>query len=144
MALHPDFPVVDGTYQMTEDWQVTLPGKFNRRMEDGSLAIWRPGFTIWTAIWNNDQDETPEQRLDWISNDSATEAFDKETEMSNGLVRYSYRLAESSGDNRQAAFYCFAIGRNGHVQMAIYFDSADDLASAKKIWRSLIEIPSEG
>ena len=28
--LHPDFPVVEGTFKMTNEWSVTLPGKFNR------------------------------------------------------------------------------------------------------------------
>ena len=31
---------------------------------------------------------------------------------------YSYRLNEDEGDNRVAAFYCFAFGVDGHVEMA--------------------------
>ena len=37
--LHPKFPVVEGNYQMTKEWSVTLPGKFSRRIEEGSLVL---------------------------------------------------------------------------------------------------------
>jgi hypothetical protein len=139
MSLHPDFPVVEGNYQMTREWAVNLPGRFNRRIEDGDLVIWRPGFTIWTTVWNNDREETPEERLDWLRDGTSPDAYAQETENEGQLVRYAYRLDEESEDKSQAAFYCFANGQNGHVQMAIYFDSEDDLPTAKQIWRSLAE-----
>ena len=139
MSLHPKFPVVEGRYQITKDWTVELPGQFNRRLEDESLVIWRPGFTIWTTVWNNDHDETPEQRLSWIQAESNPDAHSQETENDGGLIRYAYRLQEESDDERRPAFYCFAIGQGGHIQMAIYFDREDDLATAKRIWLSLKE-----
>ena len=139
MALHPNFPVVEGRYQITNQWAVDLPGQFNRRIEDESLVIWRPGLTVWTTVWNNDHDETPDERLNWIQEDSSPDAHSQETEKDGDLIRYAYRLEEKADDKRQPAFYCFAIGRGGHVQMAIYFDREDDLAAAKRIWRSLKE-----
>jgi hypothetical protein len=139
--LHPDYPIVEGTYQMTEDWSVSLPGKFNRRVEDDSLVIWRPGLTLWTSVWANDHNDSLEGRLSRIVGDASPEAFDKLIEKEEGLVRYSYRLAEESDDEREAAFYCFAIGRDGHVQMSIYFDNPEDISVAQDVWRSLSELP---
>jgi hypothetical protein len=52
---------------------------------------------------------------------------------------YSYRLNEDEGDNRVAAFYCFAFGVDGHVEMAIYFNKEEDVEFAKQIWQSLKE-----
>lgn len=144
MALHPNFPIVEGRCQITKEWVVDLPGQFNRRIEDESLVIWRPGFTVWTTVWNKDHDETPEQRLNWIQADSNPDAHSQETEKDGGLIRYAYRLEEESDDKRRPAFYCFAIGQGGHVQMAIYFDREDDLATAKRIWRSLKESAAGG
>ncbi len=141
VQLHPEFPVVEARYQMTKDWSVDLPTKFNRRFEESDLVIWKPGFTIWTTVWNNDKSESPDERLTWIREDSSPAAFDAVTETSNGLLRYSYRLKEESDDDRLPAFYCYAIGKDGHVQMAIYFDSPDDLDTAQAIWRSLAETP---
>lgn len=126
---------------MTKEWAVNLPTKFNRRMEDGDLVIWKPGFTIWSSVWDNDKSESPEERLTWIRGHSSPDAFDAVTETSGGLIRYSYRLKEDSDDDRLPAIYCYAIGKAGHVQMAIYFDAPDDLATAQAIWRSLTETP---
>ena len=144
MTLHPDFPIVEGHYQMTADWSVMLPTQFNRRIEEGQLVIWKPGFTIWTNVWNNDKSESQDDRLQWIQGDSSPNGFDKVTESSDGVSRYAYRLKEDSYDDREPAFYCFAIGEEGHVQMAIYFDSADDLADAQAIWQSLTENQTKG
>lgn len=124
---------------MTRDWSLNLPQNFNRRFEDDSLVFWKPGITIWTLIWNNDKSESAKDRLAEIKGDSSPNAFDAVTETGGGILRYAYRLKENSEDLRQAAFYCFAIGREGHVQMAVYFDSPDDLAMAESIWRSLAE-----
>ena len=139
VALHPDFPVVDGRFQMTEEWSVDLPTKFNRRMEEGSLVLWKPGFTIWLAVWGNDNDEPADVRLKSLRADSSPDAFDSMTESNDGLLLFSYRLLEVSSDTRQAGFYGFAIGASGHVQMAIYFDTAEDIEEALQIWRSLTE-----
>lgn len=46
MDLHPDFPVVEGLYRLTRDWELELPEKFNRRIEDGNMVLWRP--RAWT------------------------------------------------------------------------------------------------
>ena len=37
MELQPEYPVVDGTYQMTKEWSIKLSEPHNRRIEDGSL-----------------------------------------------------------------------------------------------------------
>ena len=63
MSLHPGFPVVEGRYHLTKVWTILLPGRFNRRLEEGSLVLWRPGMTIWLDIWSNDGQETKADRL---------------------------------------------------------------------------------
>lgn len=92
--LHPDFPVVEGRYQMTKEWSVTLPGKFNRRIEDGDLVIWRPGMTMWVAVWGNDKNENKESRLKRMRADISPQAFDVETSNTSNVLRLSYRLKE--------------------------------------------------
>jgi hypothetical protein len=137
--LHPEYPIVEGKYQMTKEWSVDLPLKFNRRFEDDSLVIWRPGFTMWIVVWGNNHNETPKERLAWTKKDISEDSFDIMEEEDSDILRYSYRLKEESEDNRLPAFYCFAIGRKGHVQLAIYFDNKEDIETAHQIWRSLRE-----
>ncbi len=137
MLLHPDFPVIENHHQLTKEWSVMLPGKFNRRLEDGDLVIWRPGFTIWTAVWNNVDGKSREECLAWIKQDISEGAFDLVEERQGHLLRLRYRLAEDSDDSRVLAYYCFAISDRSHVQMAMYFDEEADLDHAEQIWKSL-------
>lgn len=137
--LHPDFPTAEGRYQMTKDWAVTLPCPFNRRVEEGSLVFWRPDFTVWTIVWNNDHAETQQQRLVRLQRDASPEAFDAQVVTSNGLLRYTYRLTERREEGTVYAFYAYAIGHDGHVQMAFYLDNEADLETAKQIAGTLIE-----
>lgn len=139
--LHPDFPVVSDHYQMTDMWSVVLPGEFNRRIEDGDLVIWRPGITIWTAIWGNDNNLPADKRLIELKQDISDDAFDIEEDVTGSILRFRYRLVEDSDDDRIPAYYCFAVGNSGYVQMAIYFDDENDLSVAESIWKSLEERP---
>ena len=141
--LHPDFPVVEGKYQMTKRWSITLPGKFNRRVEDGDLVIWRPSFTIWVSALNNDKNESKEVRLARLREGMSPDAFDVQDVSEEGVLRLRYRLNEKSEDRRVAAFYGFVVGVNGHIQLGIYFDDEGDAEQAKKIWLSVKEIPAE-
>jgi hypothetical protein len=135
--LHPDFPVVEGRYQMTSNWAITLDQKHNRRIEDGSLVLWRRGFTMWIIVWNAKPDETLQERYQSIREGIAEDAEDIVEETSASSLRFSYRLAEGADDQRQPAFYGFAVSAEGHVQIAIYFDKPEDLETARSIFQSL-------
>lgn len=138
-VLNPTFPVVEGKYQMTEDWSIVLPQKFNRRFEDDCLVIWRPGITAWIVIWGNNKKESAEQRCQAIRKDIDPESFALEEQTDGSILRFAYRLTEK----REAAFvhglYSFAFSEAGHVQMAVYFDAERDLETAKAMARGLNE-----
>jgi hypothetical protein len=138
-ALHPDFPVVDGHYQVTKRWSVELPEKFNKRLEDDTLVIWRPGLTFWFSIWKNDQNQSQEERLTGLKARMSADAFDVQEVRDNLLIRLSYRLKEQSEDNRAPAFYAFVIGADGHVRMGVYFDKEADAAVAQTAMLSVTE-----
>lgn len=137
--LHPDFPSVDGQYQMTRDWATTLPEKFNRRFEDGALVLWRPGLTAWINVWGNDLAETAQHRCEEAMTRANSAAFDAKVVSSDQLVRYSYRLREGDDQGAVPALYGFVFGAQGHVQAAFYFDSEKELEVAQKILASMSE-----
>jgi hypothetical protein len=141
--LHPKYPVIEGLYRMTENWSVTLDQKHNRRIEDGSLVIWRPGFTIWTILWNAKEGETPEQRIKSLKEGVSAKATGVKEEKDGQVLRLFYRLEEQSGDKRKPAFHGFAVGPSGHVQMSIYFDDEADAANAEAIFKSLVPVEPE-
>ena len=134
-----DFPLVEGVYRMTEDWSVVLPQPFRRRIEEGSLVLWRPGITSWINVWGNDAGASPTERLSWIQANRAAGGFNEIRADDDGILRYAYRLREDESDERVAAFYCYAVGMGGYVQMAVYFDTETDLPLAEALWRSLQE-----
>lgn len=137
--LHPDFPVVEGRYQLTKEWSVILPGKFNRRMEDGDLVLWRPGMTIWVSIWGNDKGKNKETRLQGIKAGISPKAFDVSSTKMGTILQLTYRLKEEIEQGAVPAVYCFAFGDSGHVQMAIYLDNEKDVKSVLAICGSLGE-----
>ena len=49
----------------------------------------------------------------------------------------AYGVPVLAADN--GVIYAFAIGVDGHVQMAVYFDAERDLETARGMWRSLDE-----
>lgn len=124
---------------MTADWAVTLSQPFNRRTEDGSQVFWRPGITVWTVVWNNDKAQSQQERLEWLRGETSPDAFDAQSITDGDVIRYSYRLTERREEGVVHALYGFAIGVNGHVQIAIYFDDETDLETARAICESLDE-----
>jgi len=138
IQLHPDFPVVHGEYQMTSDWAINLPIEFNRRVEDGSLVLWRPGFTIWIDARNNDLDRSTDEQLDWLKTLISKDAFDIKESNDNDMKLLTYRLSESMGDDRVPALHCFAVSSSGYVSLAIYFDKEVDLKIALSIAKGLV------
>ncbi|MBY0399493.1 hypothetical protein K2X89_04310 [Myxococcota bacterium] len=146
--LHPDYPVVEGRVQMTREWSVELPQRFNRRIDDGSLVLWRPGLTIWTNIWQLGI-ETREAQRAWVKSQciegpADVPVTDLEVEDRSGALRSSCRVDERSDDGRRPALYCFAVDGQSRVEMAVYFDDEADLAEARSICASLAVEPVKG
>jgi hypothetical protein len=134
--LHPDFPVTTGHYELDPTWNVFLPLKFSRRIEeDGSLILWRPGVTICIAAWDSDDDESAEIRLTRLKADISPDAFEPKDETNGRVKLFSYRLVEDG----QKALYGFAVADSGHLQVAIYFDDEADIRVARSVISSLSE-----
>jgi hypothetical protein len=77
--------------------------------------------------------------LEWLRGDTSPDAFDGESAKVGDITRYSYRLTERRDEGVVHALYAFAIGVDGHVQMAIYCDDESDLETARGIYWSLDE-----
>lgn len=134
-CLHPEFPVVTGDFQLTSAWSLSLPLKFNRRVEDGSLILWRSGVTIYFNAWNNDHDESIDTRLTQLKADVSSDAFEFQEQETGGIQRFSYRLVEDG----VSALYGFVVADGGHLQVAVYFDDASEAELARSMFASVTE-----
>jgi hypothetical protein len=131
------YPEVSGEYAMTEDWKVQLATPVRRRIEKGSLVLWRPGFTVWVNVWGAKPGEPVDQRLADLEADASPQRFDVLKEQDGGLTRFAYRLADGGTDARRPALHGFVLGPTSHVQLAIYFDDEAELPAALALWRSV-------
>ena len=139
--LHPKFPVVDGLYQMSPEWAIRLPRPMNRRIEDGSLVLWRPGLTAWIILWGNDEHQPAAERLASVKDEMSHVAFEVAEHIAEPAATLSYRLREQHDRGPVEALYSFTFNASGHVQLAVYFDKPDDLADALALHRGVTPTP---
>lgn len=131
--LHPNYPIVEGTYQATTDWAIRLPEPMNRRIDDGDLVLWRPGLTVWIAAWNNDHREPPTVQRQQVRAEINPDARDITETNAGSIVALSYRLTEQHDRGPVEALYSFTFADCGHLQIAFYFDKPADLAVAARM-----------
>jgi hypothetical protein len=140
MSLHPDYPIVTGSYQMTDEWSVVLPEDFNRRIEDGNLILWRPALTFWIAIWGNDSGESPDKRLTSILEAASDLRSEQQIERTEKLVRLTYELPEEDASRANAVYKSisgYVISPVGHVQISAYFDKPSARTLGYKVIHSV-------
>ncbi len=133
--LHPDFPVVSGDYEMTKGWRLALPQAFNRRIEDGSLVLWRPELTFWINVWHGEGQV--DEVLARLLADASAGRTEEKLEKSGTMARLSYELAEVDGENDSVNG--FVVYPAGYVQLAAYVDSPEARSLAYDIIGSVRE-----
>ena len=131
--LHPDFPVVTGDYVMTMGWHIKLGQQFNRRIDEGSLVLWRPELTFWINVWNNDGQVSVDGVLQRLLADASPERTDEKVDTSAAMSRLTYELAEDDAERDESggeSINGFVIYPSGYVQISAYYDSPEARALA--------------
>src|SRR5688572_11606732 len=118
----PEFPLVHGNYVLTDQWSIELQEQFARRIEEGSLVLWRPGLTIWLTAWNNDRSQSRAERLTWIREAASPDRFSERESRDDGVTRWSYRLRDENDDGPVESLNAYVISDDGHLQLSVYFD----------------------
>lgn len=134
-CLHPDFPVVTGNYQLTPSWTIYLPLKFNRRVEEPSLILWRLGITVYLRAGMNAREESIGTRMALLKADILSNAFEPQVRQTSAAGYFSYRLF-SDGTN---ALYGFVVVGSGQMQVVVYFDNESDIDIARAMFDSITE-----
>jgi hypothetical protein len=145
MELHPGFPVVQGRYRLTRDCDLELPERFNRRIEDGDMVLWRPGLTFWIAIWGREDNRTAEETLAWILHDASPDRTNEIVERAGGLIRLTYRLNEEDLDRQPSRYVSvsgYVISSLGHVQISAYCDDTRSVAVGEAVIQSVRWLPT--
>jgi hypothetical protein len=133
--MSPRFPTVTGDLRLTKDWALSLPDRFARRVEDGSMVIWRPSLTFWINVWKNERGDSGEERLAWIREDASASRTEERVSREPDLIRLTYELEESDEGEK----HCFrtlsgyVIADPSHLQIAAYCDDASALDIAYSV-----------
>ena len=90
-----------------------------------------------SSDWWIDHKESQEERLAGIRKEISPDAFALAHEERGNLTYFGYRLDEQRPEGTLFAWYGFAIGDSGHVQMAVYCNRKSDIDSARWLRRSL-------
>lgn len=132
-CLHPDFPVVTGSYRLDAEWCVYLPLNFNHRVEDKSLILWRPGITLYFSLFNNNNAESIETRIAHFREAMSPDAFEFQEAIEDETSRFSYRLVEEDTQ----AIYGFVFNDEGHLMTSFYFDNEEDYDLVQEIFETV-------
>jgi len=137
----PGYPLVEGDYALTEEWTIHLPQQFARRIDDGDPVLWRPGMTIWLAVWNNDHHETQAERLARFKGEASPERFAERVSVGEGLTRFDYRLREENEDGSVESLQAVTYNDNGQLDMVVYFDDPANEVMARQLADSVAQRP---
>ena len=124
---------------MTEEWSLHLPGEFRRRVEDGSLVLWKPGLTFWINVWGNNG-ETPDERLAWVIGDASPHRSHERVVRQPNVVLLTYELDESDAHDDTPCYRSlsgYVVGEPGHVQISAYCDDPGALKVAYAVIESI-------
>lgn len=133
--LHPDFPIVSGDYPLTAQWRLRLPEQFNRRIEDGSMVLWRPELTFWINVWNNDRQASVDELLDAILKSAHPKRRAEVVERGGAVARLTYELAEEDAQDAgsmQESVNGYIFAASGYVQISGYYDTPEAGAMARQ------------
>jgi len=131
--LPPESPVVSGEFPLADGWSIKLPCLMNLRVEEDVVILSRPGLVAYLMVWGNEEDQSIEARLADLREEIPAEATDIQHQTAGTLHHLTYHHTEEEVPGHHG----LALGKTGHVQMAVYrFDEAET-DRAKKLWESL-------
>lgn len=118
-------------------WIVIPPANMLRRLDDGSMVLWKPGLTFYLDLFSA---PSTTAIADWAKGirDRASPDRTDEALIDGPITTLSYRLVERrSPESAQPAWYGFARVGENVIHIAGYFDGEEDEALARAFWSSL-------
>ncbi len=136
-------PAVEaGPVRITVEWTMEISSTMTRRVDENSLVVWRPGFTIWIDVFKGGPD-TVSDRVDEILRTQSKQSENLQQEDADGMTKVRYSLVEKREGYEQPAIYLFGITQKSEIHMGIYYDEEKDLPEVEKIWQTFLYTPAE-
>lgn len=129
-------PVDKGNINITNEWSFNVSTRMVKRVDKGSLVIWRPGFTLWIDTYKSeDKDISIREKklLDIIS----PERINFESIRKDQLQKIRYELTEQSGGYVQKSAYIFGLTESQEIHITIYYDDPKSISEVDEIWNTI-------
>jgi hypothetical protein len=106
-----------------------------KRVEDGALVLWRPGFSVWLNVFGEGPKKTSRaKRYAELKAEASSYEGKIVRDKPNEPVGL---IAVRAVDGHAEAVNAFAVSDSEYVQLGIYFDDAADEAKALALTESV-------
>ena len=130
-------PVEKGPVKITENWGFNVDSHMLKRFDNGSLVIWRPGFTIWLNAYTPDNPDVHERISNLLNRISPGRTHLEQVEL-NGLKKVRYFLDEEVDGEVQSSANIYGFTESHELHMAIYFDDSEYKSEVQNIWETVV------
>lgn len=129
-------PDADGRSDIDAHWVADFPLRFQRRIEETQMILWRPHFTIRMQGYGT-RDDTAQQVRTKMEAGLPHGARDLLREEEGGLWRTAFRITLPAPDQCRPALVALVWTRGQLLNLSAYFDDEADAATALAVVRSL-------
>lgn len=129
-------PVDPGAIEIGNNWGFNINSRMLKRIDQGSLVIWRPGLTIWLNSYDTNN-VSIEERLNNIKTTASPNKSDYLETQEGELYKIRYSLKEVINGQEQYAVYLFALVAHQELHITLYFDAVEDLNEIEQIWKTI-------
>ncbi len=136
-VLHPDFPVIEGEYFLSKNWKITLPVPFNRRIENDSLVLWKPGLTFWMEQFGYDSTRSPKERVLTLTHKRNEKASDYKEFETGSLYIAQYFLEEENEGKQVFTYNYFIASEESLLLVCAYADGPTVCKISKQICQTI-------
>jgi hypothetical protein len=121
---------------ITSDWGMELEEGYQRQVQDGDLVLWKPGRTVYAAVYSTDNAEA-EEAIEKMLHDrpaSPLRTFDR---AEGSIAGHAYLLPEGEGGDEYWGLNTWTAAKGSVACVTFYFDAIEDLEWALAAWRTV-------
>src|SRR5687768_14584715 len=121
---------------ITNHWSMELDSDFFRRVDDGDLVLWKPGRTVYAAVYWTDVAAAEEATARMLE---GRPGIPKRTfnRSEPGLAGHAYLLPEGEGQDRYWGLNTWTASRKSVACVTFYFRRYEDVDWALRAWESV-------
>jgi hypothetical protein len=131
-------PLVEGPTPVGGPWSISLPERFARREENGSLLVWRPGMQVWIATAPAPAGATRDDRIKAFLAEAPRGHEPPVRRDTPAFAAISYLVVDRSDDGLMHTLNAACFADDAGLTLTIFFDEPHEKARAAEIASAVI------